>query len=571
MRTSLPFLSIIIGITCIFSGCKEQQPVNFKTICNPIDLSYRFCLDEPSRREAADPSMVLFNDEYYLFASKSGGYFRSSDLITWDLITTDDLPIEDYAPTVVVIDNEIYFLSGSRKIFKTADPKSGKWEIVNDDFSLGAADPMIFGDDDGRVYYYWGCSNKAPITGAELDRNNRLNSIGVPDTFIHCRVEKYGWERAGDYNEGDRTPWIEGAWMNKHNGKYYLQYATPGTQFKCYADGVYVSDKPLGPFMLAKSNPFAYKPEGFVNGVGHGSTFQDKYGNYWHIGTAVISVKHMFERRLSLSPVFFDNDGEMMAYTGFGDYPMIVPDKKIDDPTSLFPGWMMLSYCKKVEVSSSLDEHPAENAVNEDIRTYWSAETGNKGEFITVDLGERSDVYAVQINFAEQNTDILGRKDGIYYQYLTEYSDNGKSWKTLIDKSNNTIDAPHDYIQLAKPVKARFIKLTNIRVPSGTFAVSGLRVFGKCDKKPAESVSAIRLERAADRRVVKIDWDKSAGAGGYNVRFGYRPDKLYQNYMVYGTNEVTIRSLNAEIPYYFAVDAFNENGITPGTVVKDIP
>ena len=34
-----------------------------------------------------------------------------------------------------------------------------------------------------------------------------------------------------------------------------------------------------------------------------------------------------------------------------------------------------------------------------------------------------------------------------------------------------------DYIELSKPVKARYIKLTNYKVPSGTFAISGLRVF----------------------------------------------------------------------------------------------
>ena len=49
-----------------------------------------------------------------------------------------------------------------------------------------------------------------------------------------------------------RKPYIEGAWMNKFNGKYYLQYACPGTQYNIYADGVYVGDSPLGPFTLAK-------------------------------------------------------------------------------------------------------------------------------------------------------------------------------------------------------------------------------------------------------------------------------------------------------------------------------
>jgi hypothetical protein len=35
---------------------------------------------------------------------------------------------------------------------------------------------------------------------------------------------------------------LEGAWVTKHDGKYYLQYAAPGTEYNIYADGVYVSN-----------------------------------------------------------------------------------------------------------------------------------------------------------------------------------------------------------------------------------------------------------------------------------------------------------------------------------------
>ena len=39
-----------------------------------------------------------------------------------------------------------------------------------------------------------------------------------------------------------RRPFIEGPWMDKYQGKYYLQYACPGTEYNTYADGVYISD-----------------------------------------------------------------------------------------------------------------------------------------------------------------------------------------------------------------------------------------------------------------------------------------------------------------------------------------
>ena len=78
------------------------------------------------------------------------------------------------------------------------------------------------------------------------------------------------------------TPFIEGSWMTKHAGHYYLQYGAPGTEYNVYATGVYVGDDPLGPFTYAPYNPVAYKPGGFVQGAGHGNTFQDVHGNWWN-------------------------------------------------------------------------------------------------------------------------------------------------------------------------------------------------------------------------------------------------------------------------------------------------
>jgi len=564
MKQLIKSLLILILLTCSIVAY-SQSKVDQTTICNPMNLSYRFCLDAPSRREAADPTMVAFKGEYYLFASKSGGYFHSTDLINWDLITTTDLPLEDYAPTVVEMKGELYFMASKNDppliIYKTTDPKSGKWEVANAAFPIGMTDPDLFVDDDGRLYFYYGCSNVNPIQVVELDTKT-LNPIGDPVAVISSDKKNYGWERSGDYNEVGNNPWIEGAWTTKHDGKYYLQYAGPGTEYKSYSDGVYVANQPLGPFKSAAHNPFSYKPEGFVAAAGHSSTFQDKYGNYWHISTMTISQKHMFERRLGLFPTFFDKDGVMYAYTGFGDFPFKVPTKKISDPTGLFPNWMLLSYNKPVEVSSELTDHPKKYAANEDIRTFWSAKTGDKGEWISMDLQKECVVNAIQINYAENETKIMGRQPDIYYQYFLEYSTDGKTWKTLADKTQSKTDVPHDYIELAKPVKARYIKLTNYKVPSGTFAIAGLRVFGNGGGKAPSEVKNLSLKRSeTDRCVVDLNWPKTTGAVGYNIRYGTSKDKLYQNYQVLGTEKLTIRSLNALQKYYFTIDAFNENGI----------
>ena len=129
--------------------------------------------------------------------------------------------------------------------------------------------------------------------------------------------------------------------MTKNNGKYYLQYAAPGTEWNVYGDGVYTSDSPLGPFTYAEYSPFSYKPEGFITGAGHGSTVTDPYGNFWHFGTMVVGVNYYFERRIGMFPSGFDQDGQLFANTAYGDYPHYIPseEKKTDD--DLFTGWML--------------------------------------------------------------------------------------------------------------------------------------------------------------------------------------------------------------------------------------
>jgi xylan 1,4-beta-xylosidase len=543
------------------------------TICNPMNLSYRFCLDEPSRREAADPTMVMFKGEYYLFASKSGGYFHSTDLINWDLITSAELPLEDYAPTVVEMRDSLFFMASANapvKIYKTANPKTGKWEIAKADFPIGMIDPDLFLDDDGRLFFYYGCSNSKPLYAVELDPKS-FNPIGNPIETFNSNKADYGWEQSGDYNNQPENPWLEGSWMTKYNDRYYLQYAIPGTQFKSYCDGVYVSDKPLGPFRLSPNNPFSSKPEGFIGGAGHSSTFKDRYGNYWHISTLTISQKHMFERRLGLFPTFFDKDGTLYTYTGFGDFPFIIPQKKISSPDELFPKWMLLSYKKPVTVSSEMTGYSKSLANDEDVRTYWSAQTGNKGEWITIDLEKQCNLNAVQINYAENNTKVLGRDPKIFYNYLLEYSDDNKSWKPLADKRLNKADVPHDYIQLSTPVKGRYIRLTSYYMPDGTFSLADLRVFGTAPGNlPAEADNFIITRNPDDKREVKLKWNKKPGDVGFNIRYGSQPDKLYHNWQVLGVDTLTIRNLNRLQEYYFTIDVFNETGVRRGIKITEV-
>ena len=240
---------------------------------------------------------------------------------------------------------------------------------------------------------------------------------------------------------------------------------------------------------------------------------------------------------------------------------------------------MLLNYNKPVQVSSTLGGYLPNNAVDELAKTYWSALTGDKGEWIQADLGNVSTVNAVQINYADQDVSFpkemdsifLGKTVGLYHQYKLYYSTDGKKWNVLADKSNNKTDVPHDYVELTNPVQARFIKLENIHMPTGKFAISGLRVFGNGNgTKPGEVQGFIVLRTEKDKRSAFIKWKPVDNAFAYNIYYGTHPDKLYTSIMVHSNNEYWMKAMDAMRTYYYCIEAVNENGVSKRSEIKKV-
>ena len=579
---------LVFAIGCMCKGSAQN------TYCNPINIDYGYTpipnFSELGRHRAtADPVIVNYKNDYYLFSTNQWGYWWSPDMLNWKFIsrkflrpwnkgTYDEL----CAPGVGIIgDTMIVFGStytSTFSIWMSTDPKGNVWKPLVDSFDIGGWDPSFFTDDDGRFYMYNGSSNRYPMYGVELDRRT-MQPKGTRREMYLLESWRYGWQRFGEYMDDTfLDPFIEGSHMTKYNGKYYLQYGAPGTEFSGYADGLLVGDGPLGPFE-PQSDPLSMKLGGFARGAGHGTTFQDNDKRYWHISTMAISVKNNFERRLGIWPAGFDKDGKMWCNTTFGDYPHYIPSKGPRGkettvsaaPTSYFTGWMLLNYNKPVQVSSTLGGFHSNNAVDESIKTYWSAASANRGEWIQSDLGNVSTVNAIQINYADQDisfpkemdTVFLGKSLGLFHQYVLSYSTDGKNWKVLADKSKNRTDVPHDYVELATPVQARYIRLENIAMPTGKFAISGLRVFGNgngAKPDPVKTFYVLRTEK--DKRSAWIKWNPVSNAYAYNLYYGTEPDKLYTSVMVHQANEYWFRVMDSKKPYYFTIESINENGVS---------
>ena len=577
---------LLLSFTLLAAWHNAKAQYKQQTYCNPINIDYGYTpipnFSEWGRHRAtADPVIVNYKGDYYLFSTNQWGYWWSSNMLNWKFVSKKFLRPwnggvydELCAPAVGVIgDTMIVFGStytSKFTIWMSTNPKANDWKPLVDSFDMGGWDPAFFTDDDGKLYMYNGSSNRYPLYGIELNRNTMVPK-GYRKEMYFLEQERYGWQRFGENMDNTfLDPFIEGATMTKHNGKYYLQYGAPGTEFSGYADGVVVGDNPLGPF-TPQSDPLSYKPGGFARGAGHGATFKDVNGNYWHVSTSIICVKNTFERRIGIWPAGFDKDDVMWCNTAFGDYPHKLPNSlKSSNNTPLgdgdsFQGWMLLNYKKPVLVSSTLASYYANNAVDENIKTYWSAASNNKGEFIQTDLGNVSTVNAVQINYADQDVDssFLGKSLGVFHQYKLYYSVDGKKWNNLMDKSNNKTDVPHEYVELEKPVQARFIKLENIHMPTGKFAISGLRVFGNGGgEKPATVENFIVLRTEKDKRSAYLKWKPVNNAYAYNIYYGIDPKKLYTCIMVHDFNEYWLKTMDNQKQYYFTIEAVNENGVS---------
>ena len=511
-----------------------------------------------------------------MFSTNQWGYWWSNDMKDWNFVPRkflrpwNNVYDELCAPASLVLGDSLLVIGSTYEknfsLWYSTNPTKDEWHVAVDSFKVGAWDPGLFVDDDNRLYIYHGSSNFYPIYGQELDRKT-FAPIGERKSLIRLVDSVHGWERFGEHQDNTfLKPFMEGAWMNKHNGKYYLQYGAPGTEFSGYGDGVYVSDQPLGPFTYQKHNPFSYKPGGFARGAGHGATYKDLYNQWWHISTIAIGVKNNFERRNGIWPAQIDKDGLLYSNTAYGDYPHYIPNAKANHDLSQFTGWMLLNYNKPVQVSSTLSAFTANNAVDENIKTYWSATSGNKGEWIQTDLGAISTIEAIQINYADEGSELMGKYTNIYHQYQVYVSNDGKQWSLIIDKSKNTKDVPHDYVVLDKPTQARFVKMVNIHVPDGKFAISGLRVFGKgTGKDPGTVKNFVPLRGDSERRNVWLKWAQNPNATGYHIYFGTDPNKLYNSVMVYSASEYYLNALEKDQTYYFQIEAFNENGIGPRT------
>ena len=198
-------------------------------------------------------------------------------------------------------------------------------------------------------------------------------------------------------------------------------------------------------------------------------------------------------------------------------------------------------------------------------RSFWVASTNHSGEWLTTDLKNDYDVKAIQLNFTDYKSNLYNNDTNkVYIQSRFYSSTDGKNWNKIFDNSNIKEDHPNHYIELQTSVRARYIKYENVYVRTPNLAVCAIRIFGNGNDAVPQTPANLKAVRHTDERDATITWDKVDNVVGYNILWGIAKNKLYQTYQVFADegNKLELRALNAGEKYFYAIEAFDENGVS---------
>jgi xylan 1,4-beta-xylosidase len=469
---ALPGTASAQGAEPAAGRAKEAVPTSaFRatTYCNPLSIP------TTRSRSLADPTALYFHGRWYLYAT-GGQTWVSDDLVHWDPKNTG-IPGGFVAPSAVIFKDTIYFSANGRTLLRSLDPL-GPWEnlgIIRNDKGDTAfwGDVMFFVDDDRRFYCYHTSGSGIGTEGIYVDvmgpASNFTRSTG-PSVHCFAYVKTHVWERFGDANEFEDLAWIEGPWMTRHQGRYFLQYSGCGTEWKRYAVGVYTSDSPLGPFTYDPRSPLLREKGGLLNGTGHHCIVEGRNNTLWNVYHVLFHNGGKWDRRLALDPVGFDADNNMII-AGPSETPQYIPGHTPDPYKSNNAGMKMLSMNKNVSAGSSALQREPRCSVDNNVRTWWQAADNTAPQWLSVDLGDSFTVRAVRIILSPPANGGRGGKPGRGAQNAGSANASLKSCRFTVgisadQKTFSTVAAADDSLEKdifyyeISPARARYVRLT---------------------------------------------------------------------------------------------------------------
>lgn len=276
----------------------------------------------------ADPHIAFFGDRCFLYPTTDGteGWkatsfqaWSSADMVNWkNEGVILDLPrdldwadIHAWAPAIATKNGKYYYYCSADKNIGVAvadrpqgpfrDPL-GKPLVSSRDYSgMQCIDPMVFVDEDGSAYLYWG--------------QGRCKAVRLNDDMISFDPAEVRDITPPGYNEGP--------FVHKRFGTYYLSWSEYDTRDPRYSVAYGTSDSPLGPFKKAKQNPIL-KQQGVVRGAGHHSIGKMPGREEWVVAYHRFRIPggDGYNRETCISPLVHAEDGTIQPVDVFASVPI---------------------------------------------------------------------------------------------------------------------------------------------------------------------------------------------------------------------------------------------------------
>jgi len=526
-RASLTTLFIVATLVASSAWAADPEIGKTARYCNPLPM-----VTAPGGNASGDVTVIREQDRYYMYCT-GGGAWISDDMLAWSFHRVANVPV---APHVVKYNGSFYMCGNSGPLLRADNPLGPfaslrEWKNTPDAAGgwRGPFDMDIYIDDDNQPYLYYPGRGVDGIYVVPLDPND-LTRFAGPVRHLFAFNRDHVWERYGEMNEYTDVAWIEGPWMQKYNGTYYLQYSGSGTQWKTYASGYYTAKSPLGPFTYASNNPLLRRTDGLVTGTAHGSIVEGPDGHLWQFYTIVLS-NPPGGRRIGMDRIAFDKDGNMAVKVT--DTPQWAPGA-VRDPATGDSGSVPLTINKfraMNALSRCSSEQPgreAAYAVDHSSGTWWEPAATDTQPTLTVELSPATRFDAVQL-FTIDSVRLMfqagrgfgfgggrrgapgvagvppARGEGVLpsnpnrgldgrdttpptdaYQYKIEVSLDGQTYTSALDQTENATSRNTIFEEIP-PAKCRFVRLTMTDWPRATpLGIIEFTVFGR----PAESLPA---------------------------------------------------------------------------------
>lgn len=294
---------------------------------------------------------------------------------------------------------------------------------------------------------------------------DKLVSLHKPVTASSVRGKGSEPENAVDVSSGPSIPdFVEGSYMIKHGGTYYLLYSSGALHDGSYCVRYGMAKHPFGPFTTPPNHTILkMNEEQTTRGPGHNSVLK-------------LNGKHFIVYHQHNQPheggalVFRQACADLMEFNPDGTIKPVVPTQSgvgpLQKPGPTRTDFARGRYATATSVKSGY--YVPEYALDHNNASLWRAADNTYPQSLTVDLGEVRSFSEIQTTF-EYPT--------LSYKYLLETSEDGSSWKIHSDKRAEFPVAVNPHRDAGQS-RARFVRITLVACqrPENSGGIYGFRV-----------------------------------------------------------------------------------------------